>query len=282
MLGSRGHTQLGTTGLSQDAQGLLVTVTGEEGTLLGIAHRNTETGGDIAGEIESGVVQELVGDLDHRAQFIGGQSGLTELGVGLRDLLTLIDPLRLHSVGRNRDLAGTGIRADDGCELTEDVVLFQGLDQAALKLVGHGIATLGVLTDRQGIADRELVALVADHVPEGVTVLIRSSTLCLRSLVCARHALHRLAGRSGKRSVKRLLLLKALDLCTEGLHVRSHLVVLLHGGSLDQTVLAAMLFQESLGLLPQVCTLVAKFKNLTHGLPLSPEKRSGRYFCFVV
>ena len=148
------------------------------------------------------------------------------------------------------------------------------------KLVRHGIAALGVLTDIQRVADSELVALVADHIPEGVPVLVGSGTLCLRGLMRSRHALHGLAGRSGKRGVERLLLLQTLDLSAESLHIRSHLVVLLHSGSLDQTVLAAMLFQKVLRLLPQVCTLVAKLKNLTHELPLSPEIRSGRCFCF--
>ena len=129
MLGSSGHAKLRAAGLGQDAQGLLIAVAGEEGTLLGIAHRNTETGGDIGRQVEGGVVQELVGDLDHGAKLIGRQRGLAEPGVGLRNLLAFIDPLRFHGVGRNRDLAGAGISADDGGELAEDVVLLQRLEQ---------------------------------------------------------------------------------------------------------------------------------------------------------
>jgi len=77
-------------------------------------------------------VQKLVADLDHRAELVCGESGLTETSVGLRNFLALIDPLCLHRIVGDRNLAGTGVGLDDRCHLAEDVILFESLNQSAL------------------------------------------------------------------------------------------------------------------------------------------------------
>ena len=164
-------------------------------------------------------MKKLIADLDHGTQLIRRERGLTELGIGLRDFLTLIDPLRLHDVGGDGDLAGAAVRADNGGELTEDVILLQCLHQTALKLVRHGITALGVLTDTQGVAHGKLVSLVADHVPECVFVLIGRGTLCLGCSMALGLIGHGAGGRSRERSIEGLLLLQSLDLLTERQHI---------------------------------------------------------------
>ena len=209
-------------------------------------------------------MQKLVADLDHRAELVCGESGLTESGVSLRDLLTLIDPLCLHRIVGDRNLAGARVGLDDCCHLAEDVVLFQCLNQTALELVRHSVAALGVLTDRKCVADCKLIALVADHIPECTLILIGSSRVGGRRILCARCVGDGLGSRCGQRSIEGCLLFQTLDLCAESLHLGCHLVVLLDSGSLHETVLTTVLFEECLCLLPQGIALAAKFHDLAH------------------
>ena len=209
-------------------------------------------------------MQKLVADLDHRAELVCGEGRLTETSIGLRDLLTLIDPLCLHRIVGDRDLAGAGIGLDDRCHLAEDVVLFQSLNQTALEFVRHGIAALGILADRERVADCKLIALVADHIPEGGLVLVGCGRVGGRCILCAGSVSDRLAGRCGKCRIEGSLLLQTLDLCAQCLHLTGHFVVLFHCGSLHETVLTTVLFEECLCLLPQGITLAAKFHDLAH------------------
>ncbi len=80
------------------------TVTGDKGALLRVAHTHTETAGNIGGKVEGGVVQQLVRNLDHSAQLVRRQHGLTEGGIAFGDLLALIDPACLTGILRDRDL----------------------------------------------------------------------------------------------------------------------------------------------------------------------------------
>ena len=209
-------------------------------------------------------MQKLVADLDHRAELVCGESGLTEAGVSLRDLLTLIDPLRLHRIVGDRDLASAAVGLDDSRHLTEDVVLLQRLNQTALELIRHSVAALGILADRECVADCKLIALIADHIPEGGLILVGRGRVSGRRGLGTGSVGDRLAGRCGKRRIECCLLLETLDLCAECLHLTGHFVVLLHCGSLHETVLTTVLFEECLCLLPQGIALAAKFHDLAH------------------
>ena len=74
----------------------------------------------------------------------------------------------------------------------------------------------------------------------------------------------RAGSRCGQLCLDLCLLLQTLDLRAEVLDLLRHLVVLLHGFGLHQTVLAAVLLQKVLGLLPESVALRAQFQNLTH------------------
>ena len=107
---------------------------------------------------------------------------------------------------------------------------------------------------------------VADHVPEVLGVLGSSSRLdiLLGSVLGV--------GMDGVGSGRRqlcldlCLLFQTLDFSTQILDLLCHLVVLLHSLGLHQTVIAAVLFQEILGLLPEGIALGAQFQNLTHSV----------------
>ena len=209
-------------------------------------------------------MQKLVADLDHCTELVCGEGCLTETSVSLRNLLTLIDPLRLHRIVGNRDLASTGIGLDDRCHLAEDVILFESLNQTVLELVRHSVAALGVLTDRECVADCKLIALVADHIPECRLVLVGVGGIGGRCVLCAGSVGDGLAGRCGECGIKGSLLFQTLDLCAESLYLGCHLVVLLDCGCLHETVLTTVLFEECLSLLPQGIALCAKFHDLAH------------------
>ena len=154
-------------------------------------------------------MQEFVGDLDHGTELIGRQHGLRKAGVTLRDLLALIDPGGFAIILGDGNLAGAGAGTDHRGKPTEDVVLLKGLHQAALKLIRHGEAAFRVLADGQGVVDLPVVSTGADHVPEGIPVLIRSGRpeiLILRDSSPGR-SMDRGGSRGGKLGVQLGLLL---------------------------------------------------------------------------
>nr|DAY84259.1 MAG TPA: hypothetical protein [Caudoviricetes sp.] len=269
--GSHAHLR---TGIVQQTQGLAHAVTRDECPLLRVAHAHAETLRDIGGEVEGGVVQQLVGDLDHGAQLVSGQHGLAEGGVALGDLLALIDPAGFAVVLRDGNLAGAGAGADDGGQTTEEVIVLQRLHQLLLELVRHGIAALGVLTDGQGIVDLAVAAPGADHVPERIAVLSGRGGTCILVLGCAGLGVAVDRGGSGSRQlgVDLRLLLQTLDLRAQVLDLLRHLVVLLHSVGGHKAVLAAVLLQERLGLLPEGVALIAQFQNLAHRVNPPVEK----------
>ena len=148
---------------------------------------------------------------------------------------------------------------------TEDVILLQTLNELTLKLVGDGIAAVLVNADRQSVPDFR-GAVAAHHVPEGFTVLGGRCRAHISLAAGLGISVHGSGGGSGELGVHLHLILQTGDLVTECLDVRGHLVVLLDSGSLYETVGVAVLFQKSLGLLPQGIALVAKFDDLTHDL----------------
>ena len=147
---------------------------------------------------------------------------------------------------------------------TEDVVLFQRLNQLVLKLVRDGEATVLVHTNRQRVAHFHAV-VAAHHVPESLVVLgSRGRTDDALLLAHLRISMHWRRGRSGQLGVHLHLVFQPLDLIAQSLHIRSHLVVLLDSACLDQSVFVSVFLQKSLRLLPEGIALVAQFDNLTH------------------
>ena len=189
--------------------------------------------------------------------------GLGEAGVALRNLLALIDPGGFPVILGDGDLAGAGAGADHRGKPAEDVVLLKGLHQAALKLIRHGVAAFRILADGQGVVDLAVVPAGADHVPEGIPVLIRRGRpgiLIFRGTSPGR-TMDRGGSRGGKLGVQLGLLLQTLDLRAQVLDLLGHLVVLLHGFRGHKAVLAAVLLQERFGLLPEGVALAGSSRK---------------------
>ena len=110
------------------------------------------------------------------------------------------------------------------------------------------------------------MAAVADHVPEVLGILGSGGRLNILLGTVLRVGVDRTGSRCGQLCLDLCLLLQTLDLCTQVLDLLCHLVVLLHGLSLYQTVLAAVLLQKVLGLLPESVALGTQFQNLTHSV----------------
>ena len=110
------------------------------------------------------------------------------------------------------------------------------------------------------------MATVADHVPEVLGILGSGGRLDILLGTVLRVRVDWTGSRCGQLCLDLCLLLQTLDLCTQVLDLLCHLVVLLHGLSLYQTVLAAVLLQKVLGLLPESVALGAQFQNLTHSV----------------
>ena len=107
---------------------------------------------------------------------------------------------------------------------------------------------------------------VADHVPKVLGIFGSGGRLDILLAAVLRVSMDRIGSRCGQLCLDLCLLLQTLDLCTQVLDLLCHLVVLLHGLSLYQTVLAAVLLQKVLGLLPESVALGAQFQNLTHSV----------------
>ena len=110
------------------------------------------------------------------------------------------------------------------------------------------------------------MAAVADHVPEVLGILGSGSRLDILLGTALRVSVDRAGSRCGQLCLDLCLLLQTLNLSTQVLDLLCHLVVLLHGLSLYQTVLAAVLLQKVLGLLPESVALGAQCQNLTHSV----------------
>ena len=110
------------------------------------------------------------------------------------------------------------------------------------------------------------MATVADHVPEVLGILGSGGRLDILLGTVLRVSVDRTRSRCRQLCLDLCLLLQTLDLCAQVLDLLCHLVVLLHGLSLYQTVLAAVLLQKVLGLLPESVALGAQFQNLTHSV----------------
>ena len=237
----------------------------DEGILLRVAETHTEALCDIGRDVERGIMQQLVGDFDHAAQFERGERFLAECHIRFLNGCTFLDPGCAAVVHGDRDRPGSRVSVDCLRESSEDVVLFQRLDQLSLKLIRYRIAAVLVDTDGQGIAHLK-GAVSAHHVPECLAVLRRSGGAQDHiALSCLRVLMDRSGSRRGELCVHLHLVLEAFDLIAQCLHVGCHLLVLLHGGSLDEAVLVPVLFQKSLGLFPQGISLISEFNHFTHG-----------------
>ena len=211
-------------------------------------------------------MQQFICNLDHAAQLKCGQSFLRKAHVGFLNCRTLFNPGSAAGIHSDGDSASTGVGTNGLCHSTEDVVLFQALDQLPLKLIRDSVATILVDADRQGVADFHGV-VATHHVPEGLTILSSCGGTCeCITLAGFGISMHGYRSCCGELGIHFHLVLHALDLIAQGFHIRSHLFILLDSRGFDQAVLISVLFQEGFCLLPEGIALVTKFDNLTHVL----------------
>jgi hypothetical protein len=93
--------------LGEDAFRLLVAVSGQESLLLSSADPAGKLCRDICFEVEDGIVHELLGDLDCRAQLVSREADLVEGVIGFRIQAVLLHPSSRAVRGNNRN----GVRA---------------------------------------------------------------------------------------------------------------------------------------------------------------------------
>ena len=136
----------------EQAQGLTHTSAVEEGILLGIGQRLAELLDDVAFQIESAVIEQLLGHLDGNVQLVGIQQDLGEGGIGELERTAFLDPCGGRLGGRDIDLVLTG-SGDHMAQAAHDVLLRQGLNQAAVILLGHEVAAIGIHAFLQNVAD---------------------------------------------------------------------------------------------------------------------------------
>ena len=212
----------------------------------------------MAGDIESGVVQQLVAHTDEAAELISGKRLYGEGHIGLADGITFFDPGCFSVIGCDRDGTGTRAGADHVRKLTEDIVLFQGFDQLTGKLIWDSKATGGILANAQCIPDFE--GNIAPHViPECFAVFLRRGRRH-RSLLCGGRVHLDRRGCGGCHLGFHLhLVFQPFDFISEGLYIGHHFVVLLNCGSFHHAVFAAVFLKEVFCLIPKICSFLSEF-----------------------
>ena len=142
--------------------------------------------------------------------------------------------------------------------LTEDVVVFQPLNQTTLELVRHCKAALVILAHGQGVTNLEQVTVAAHQIPERLVVFGGGGGFDVVPAGGHGAVLHGSGRGLGQPGVDFGLLLKALDLLAQLRHFVHHMIILINKLSSHQAVLVAVLFQKVLGLLPKGVALRAQ------------------------
>ena len=255
---------IGRLDLGEDALRLLLAVADEERLLLGGTDAPCELGGDVALEVEDGVVHQLLGHLDGCAELVRGERDLVEGLVGFRVQAVLLHPARRPVGCDDRDGVRPAVGLDDVGEGAEEVLVGQRLHELPLVLVRDEVAAVRVGPGLEDVLDVVPVAL-ADAVPErGLVRLGRDARLVVRLVLCARFPGERRRGRLGEHLVDLLLTLQALDVVREVGDLLLHPVI--GGGVLRGHVAAArgVGVEEVLRGVPRLGSFFHKVHDLGH------------------
>ena len=152
LLAGSSHTDFRTASDIQNTSRLLIAVTDNKCLLF--------LGTDAAGElfleillqIEGGVVQKLLGNLDDSADLVGIDLLLAEYIIAVTVGTALIDPVGRTLGTNHRNLVDTVGSGEHMGERTDGAFLFHAGNQSVLKLIGYQIAALRVNTLGQGIS----------------------------------------------------------------------------------------------------------------------------------
>ena len=165
-----GDAILGSGGGVEDAGGLALAVTGDEGFLFGGTDATGEFGGQVGLDVEGGIVEEFLADLEEGAELVGRQGQLDELRVGLGVGAAFVEPGRGAVCGDDGDLAVLGSGLDDAGQWADDVLVGHGLHEGAFELVGDEVVALSVDALGQGVADLGRGGVESHRVPERLLV----------------------------------------------------------------------------------------------------------------
>jgi hypothetical protein len=177
--------------------------------------RRRELGGDVALQVEDGVVHQLLGHLDGGAELVRGERDLVEGVVGFRVQAVLLHPARRPVGCDDRDGVRAVVGLDDVGEGAEEVLVGERLHELPLVFVRDEVAAVRVGPDLENVLDVVPVAL-ADAVPErGLVRLGRDARLVVQLRFCARFPGERRGGRLGEHPVDLLLALQAFDVVRE-------------------------------------------------------------------
>ncbi|MPM21475.1 hypothetical protein SDC9_67919 [bioreactor metagenome] len=248
-------------GCIEDAEGLASAIAVEERILFGIGESFGKLRQNIVFKVESVVVKQFFGDLHSDVKLVRIENNLREGRVSEGEGTALLNPGR----GRFRSCDVDFVFAacfDGRAEFTEDILLGQTIDQAAVILIGDKITTVCVNAFLQDIADSFEVG--AQGIQHCLFVFGSSRTRLDLHAGNNGFAGKRAAQRLGQLTVERFLLFQTVDFLTECNDISFHFVIGdgIFGG--DQAVRTALCVEESLRRFPCLVPLLAQFKNFTH------------------
>ena len=188
---------------------------------------------------------------------------LTEGIVGFGNLAFFLHPAGGSVAGDDRNLAVTGLRADNGAQAAQLVFLGQRLHQRVFVLIRAKKTALRIGADLKGVAHLEMLAAVADHVPEGQAILIRRAASSTAGPLFGAGS-QRLANGFVHLAIHLLRALHAVNGMPEVDYLLLHALVLLGILGAHHAAFVGALIQKGPGLVPNLGALLAHFKNLAH------------------
>ena len=191
-------------------------------------------------------------------ELVGIQNYLIKGCIGEGQGFALLYPCCRRLYSCHIDLVQTG-GVDGRCQFTEDILLLQCLDQAAIILIRHQITAGFVLTFTQDVV--HILEISAQGSQQSIFIFIRCSS-CLAARPCGQ----RCRSRSAQSILHALQLFQSCDFLAITLDVLHHFIVGLGICGRDKTIFHAMGFQKVFSVLPCNISFFPKFidrhKNL--------------------
>ena len=266
LLAGSSHADFCTASSIQNTSRLLIAVTDNECLLFLCTDTAGELFLEIFLQIEGGVVQKLLGNLDDRTDLVCIDLLLAEYIIAVTVGTALIDPVGRTLGTDHRNLVDTVGSGEHMGERTDGAFLFHAGNQSVLKLIGNQIAALGVNTLGQGISHFIGNTVLGTNLsPECLGVGIGcTADLGVRLLGVFRFLGDRRGNGSSHLTLHRIQTLLAFDLLAQVHDVLLQTLVNLDILFGEDALLVTVGSQESLCLVPSLSTFCTQFIDLAH------------------
>ena len=266
--GGSSYTNLCTTIISEDTEGLTDTIAVEEGFFLFVADTTGKLRSEVFLQLEGTVAEQFLRHLDDCADLVSTDLLLAESVIAIGNTAFFVDPRSSALGSHNRDFVSAGGSRKHMGVRTDDVLMSQCCYEGFLKFIGNEEASFGVNTFLQCIAH------FGSHASSGTSLIPERFLVCIAGaaslgvgLGSSRLGGDRGAGRSTHLTINGFLPLHAVDLCAVVLDLLLHLGISDSILCSKQSVLVTLGFYKSLCSFPSLIALHTQFVDSHNKLP---------------